>query len=87
MKKRLVTGVLAAALMALGGIRGTGVAALAASPTFSIVAHFEYADGFNYDYTVARGVAPSELSSFLAYCGAGHALQGVGRYYCHAVPE
>jgi hypothetical protein len=87
MKKRLVTGALAAAVTALVAIQGTDVAAQSASPTWSIVAHFEYADGFNYDYTVATGVVASELSSFLAYCGAGHALQGVVRYYCHAVPE
>ena len=88
MKKRLATGALAAAVTALVGIQGSAVAAQSAAPTWSIVAHFEYIDGFQYDYTVARGVVASDLSSFLAYCGAGHGEnRGVIRYYCYPVPE
>ena len=86
MKKRLVTGVLAAAVMALVGLQGTA-AVQAAPPTFTVFAHFEYADGFNYDYPVARGVSTSQLPTYLSDCGSSHWTGSVVRYYCFPVPE
>ncbi len=70
MKNKLLAGVLAVAMAAaLVGINSTGVSAQPTSRTFSIMVHFEYADGFNYDYPLARGVEPSDVSTILAYCG------------------
>ena len=88
MKKQLLAGVLAVAMAALlVGINSTNVAAQPASQSFSIVIHFEYANGFNYDSVLATGVAPSEVSSLLQYCGSSHAAPDVVRYYCFARPE
>ena len=84
MKKILVTGALAAAVTAFVG---TDVAAQWATPTWSIMVHFEYADGFNYDYTVAKGVSTSEMPLYLRDCGSSHWSRSVVRYYCYPVAE
>jgi|KBSMisStaDraftv2_1062788.scaffolds.fasta_scaffold137876_2 hypothetical protein len=89
MRKTLASGMFAAALLAAAVFPATGLAAGLGGRTFSIVAHFEYLDGFEYDYTVATGVEASEVSSYLAECGRGHA-QGAGavvRFHCYPVPE
>jgi hypothetical protein len=55
--------------------------------SWSIVAHFRYQDGFEYDYVFARGVPTREISSYLAPCGASHWTGSVVRYYCYPIPE
>jgi hypothetical protein len=89
MKKKLLSAVLAAALVAVVGINVTSVSAAPASNLFSLVAHFEYADGFSYDYVVATHLETSELAARLQECGAGHrrGANAVVRFYCYAVPE
>ena len=87
MRKKLLSAVLAAAIATMVGIRTTGVSAQPATPTFSIVVHFEYADGFNFDYVLAEGVAPSDVHEILQYCGQSHWTGSVVWYHCRAVPE
>lgn len=82
-KKLLVPGVFAAVLAALIG----AVPAEAAPRTWSIVAHFAYQDGFEYDYVVRTGVSTTDMASMLAECGASHWTHDVVRYHCFAVPE
>lgn len=87
MKKRLMTGVLAAAVTALVALQGTRVAAEPASQLWTIFVHFEYADGFSYDYPLRRGVTTSEMPSFLRECGRAHSQPSVVRHYCFPVAE
>jgi hypothetical protein len=87
MRKKLLSGVLAVALAALVGIHAPGVSAQQASQLFSIVAHFEYSNGFSFDYVLAEGVPPSEVNSLLQYCGQSHWTGSVVRYHCYPVPE
>ena len=87
MRKRVATGVLAAALMALAGIQSTSAAAQSATQLWSVFIHFEYADGFSYDYPLARGVSTSEMSSVLRDCGSAHRTPSVVRHYCYPVAE
>ena len=86
-KKMLVPGAFAVALAALMGLHATAVSAQPASRTWSIVAHFLYQDGFEYDYVLRRGVSTEDMSSFLAECGASHWTGSVVRYHCFPVPE
>jgi len=89
MKKTLASGMFAAALMAVLGLSATGLAASSRAQTWSIVAHFEYVDGFEFDYTVATGVEASDVPSYLADCGRSHA-RGAGAvvtFHCYPVPE
>ena len=71
-KKMLLPGVLAAAVAALIGFHGTGVSAEGTSRLWSIVVHFTYQDGFEYDYVLARGVPTEIMPSMLAECGSSH---------------
>lgn len=88
MKKQLLAGVLAVAMATLlVGFNSTGVSAQQTPQSFSIVVHFEYASGFSFDYVLARGVAPSDVSSRLQDCGRSHSTGSVVRYYCYALPE
>ena len=87
MKNRLLTAVLAVALAVSAGISSTGISAQGASATFSVAVHFEYEDGFNFDYILARGVAPSEVHSILSDCGRSHWTKSVVRYHCFVIPE
>jgi hypothetical protein len=86
MKKTLLTGLLAVALAVSAGIYSTRVSAQP-SPTFSVAAHFEYEDGFSFDYILERGVAPSKVHERLADCGQSHWTRSVVRYHCFAIPE
>jgi hypothetical protein len=79
--KRLIV----AAVIALIGFQATGVAAQA--PSWSIVIHFQYQDGFEFDYVLQRGVSTSELGAALAECGRSHRTGSVVRYYCYPVAE
>jgi hypothetical protein len=87
-KKKLLAGVLVAASGALTGVPATAVvAAKAAAQSWTVVVHFEYVDGFNYDYPLARGVSASELHSVLQECGRSHSAPSVVRYHCYPIPE
>ena len=88
MKQQLLSGVLAAALVALVGSTSVAFAAeRASSRLWSIVVHLAYADGTAYDYVIATGVPAQEMSSYLAECGKSHKTGSVVRYHCYPVPE
>ena len=82
-KKLLLPSVFATALAALIGV----VPAQATPRTWSIVVHFTYQDGFEYDYVLKTGVTNEEKASMLAECGASHWTGSVVRYHCFPVPE
>ena len=86
MRKKLMAGIVAAAVAALLGSQGTAVAAQAAQ-TFTIYVHFEYESGFSYDYPVERGVTTAEMPALLQYCGSAHKSPSVVRFYCYPVAE
>ena len=79
--KRLIV----AAVIALLGFQATGVAAQ--GPTWSIVIHFQYQDGFEFDYVLERGVTTAELGRALAECGRSHRNGAVVQYHCYPVAE
>jgi hypothetical protein len=86
MKKVLMQGLFVAAVTALIGFQGTGVAAQGPG-LWSIVVHFEYQDGFEFDYVLQRGVSTAELGPALADCGRSHWVGSVVRYHCYPVAE
>ncbi|HET9270743.1 MAG TPA: hypothetical protein VFO31_21340 [Vicinamibacterales bacterium] len=86
MKKALTMGVFVAALTALIGFQASGVAAQG-QPSFSIVIHFTYQDGFEFDYVLERGVSAAEVGAALAECGRSHRNPSVVYYHCYALPE
>lgn len=65
----------------------TTEAAAQAQRLWSIAAHFRYADGFEFDYVIQRGVPASDLGAALGECGASHWIGSVVRYYCYPVAE
>jgi hypothetical protein len=85
-KKLLLRGVFAVALTAAIGFQGTGLAARG-QQLWSIVIHFQYQDGFEFDYVLERGVSASDLGAALAECGRSHSVGAVVEYHCVAVPE
>ena len=86
MKNVLAQGVFVAALTAAIGVQASGVAAQG-QRLWSIVAHFEYQDGFELDYVIQRGVATADMAAALADCGRSHWTGTVVRYHCYPVPE
>jgi len=86
MKKVLMPGVFVAAVAVLIGFQATGVAAHA-ERLWSIVAHFQYEDGFEFDYVIERGVPTASVGVALADCGRSHSIGSVVRYHCYPVPE
>ena len=82
-KKLLLPSVFATAVAALMGV----VPADAAPLTWSIVVHFTYQDGFEYDYVLRTGVSTQDMPSMLAECGASHSAGSVVRYHCFPIPE
>ena len=86
MKKVLMGVVFVAALTALIGFGAAGVAAQA-EQLWSIVIHFRYQDGFEFDYVLERGVPTANIGAALAECGRSHRTGSVVRYHCYAVPE
>ena len=86
MKTVLMQGLFVAAVTALIGFQGTGVAAHG-QRLWSIVAHYEYEDGFEFDYVLARGVPSQDLGAALADCGRSHSVGSVVRYHCYPVAE
>ena len=86
-KKVLMPGVFVAALIAMTGLQGAGAAAQG-PPTWSIVIHFQYQDGFEFDYVLERGVTTSAIGAALAECGQSHWTGGnVVHYHCYPVEE
>lgn len=86
-KKTLMVGVFVAALTTLIGFQATGVAAQGAG-LWSIVVHFQYQNGFEFDYVIDRGVSTRDLGAALAECGRSHWTGGnVVYYHCYPVPE
>jgi len=79
--KRLIV----AAVIALIGFQTNPVAAQ--GPSWSIVIHFQYQDGFEFDYVLERGVSTADLGAALAECGRSHRNGAVVQYHCYAVPE
>jgi len=86
MKKVLFQGMCAAALTVLIGFQGTGLAAQA-QQLWSIVIHFQYPDGFEFDYVLERGVSTQDLPAALADCGRSHRSGSVVQYHCYPVQE
>jgi hypothetical protein len=86
MKKVLMHGVFVAALTALIGFGASGVAAQG-QQLWSIVIHFQYQDGFEFDYVLERGVSAADMPAALADCGRSHRTGSVVSYYCYPVPE
>jgi hypothetical protein len=86
MKQALTMGVFVAALTALIGFQTTQVAAQG-QPSWSIVIHFQYQDGFEFDYVLERGVSAGDVGRALAECGRSHRNGAVVQYHCYAVPE
>lgn len=86
MKKRLLSGVFVAAVVTLLGVQMTGLQAQARG-LWSIVIHFQYENGFEFDYVLQRGVPTSELGAALAACGQSHSSGSVVRYHCYPVAE
>jgi hypothetical protein len=87
MKRTFLSGVLAVMMTALVGSAATVVAAEPSSRLWSVVVHFEYADGTAYDYVLATGVTTREMSAYLADCGRSHRTGSVVRYHCYPVAE
>jgi hypothetical protein len=85
-KKAVMLGVFVAAMTALIGFQATGVAAQGPG-LWSIVVHFQYQDGFEFDYVLERGVSAADLGAALAECGRSHRTGSVVRYHCYPVPE
>ena len=54
---------------------------------WSIVVHFEYQNGFEFDYVLERGVPAAELGAALGECGSSHWVGSVVRYHCYPVAE
>jgi hypothetical protein len=85
-KKVVTHGLFAAALAATIGFGATPAAA-AGPRLWSIVVHFEYQDGFEFDYVLERGVSAADVGAALADCGRSHQTGSVVRYHCYPVPE
>jgi hypothetical protein len=86
MKRMLMPGVFVAALTALIGFQVMGLAANGQG-LWSIVVHFQYQDGFEFDYVLQRGVSTEDVPAALADCGRSHRTGSVVRYHCYPVPE
>ena len=86
MKNVLMQGVFVAAVAAVIGFGATGVAAQG-QRLWSIVIHFQYQDGFEFDYVLERGVSTEDMGAALAECGRSHRTGSVVRYHCYPVAE
>jgi len=88
MMKKLTSLVFALVVVTSLGFPVAGLAASNDEDTWSIVAHFQYVDGFEFDYTFATGVSTHEVRTYLAQCGRSH--RGIGdvvHYHCYPVQE
>lgn len=87
MKRKLLAGVSALAMVALFGLNSTGISAQPAPRTWSVAVHIEYPDGFVYDHAFATGVSTSDLPSILEACGRAHMGGSAVQYHCYPIPE
>ena len=87
MNRKLLAGALAVVITTLIGLPTAEFAAPPAGQSWSMVAHFAYQDGTEYDYIFARGVPTRDIGSYLAECGASHWTGSVVRYHCYPIPE
>ena len=85
-KLKMLTGMLVAGLTALVGFQATGMAAQA-ERLWSVVVHFEYDNGSEYDYVLRTGVSTEQMHEALEDCGRSHWTGSVVRYYCYPIPE
>ena len=85
-KKMLMQRVFVAALAALIGFQATGLAAQG-QQLWTIMIHFQYQDGFEFDYVLERGVSTADLGAALAECGRSHVTGSVVRYHCYPLAE
>ena len=86
MKKKVWSGVLVGAVVALLGVAAASDVVEGAT-LWSVFVHLEYADGTSYDVPMRRGVPMSEVVPVLQDCGRSHRTGSVVRYYCYPVPE
>jgi hypothetical protein len=86
MRKVLRQGAFVAFLTAPFGSLATGVTAQE-QELWTIMIHFQYQDGFEFDYVLERGVSTTEVGAALAACGRSHRTGSVVRYQCYPVPE
>jgi len=87
MKTRILSAVLAVAMVALAGVYSPSISAQPADQTWSVSIHIEYPNGFVYDHAFATGVPASELSAYLKECGQSHRDQNWLRLHCYASLE
>jgi hypothetical protein len=85
-KKALIPGVFTVAVVALLGFQMTGLKAQGRE-LWSIVVHFQYQDGFEFDYVLQQGVETSDVGAALAACGQSHRSGSVVKYHCYPVQE
>jgi len=86
LKKAAKPGVLVIALVVLVGLPATGAAG-PAEKLWSVVAHFEYEDGFAFDYVLGTGLSTAEMAARLKECGQSQSTGSVVRYHCYPVAE
>lgn len=81
--------ILTAALLVLGAAAVTALptAAAGAARTWSVAAHYQYENGFEFDYVFATGVPTEDLPAMLEACGRSHSTGSVVRYHCFPIPE
>lgn len=62
---------------------------MAAQPEqlWSVLVHFEYDNGLEYDYVLGTGIPAQHVSDILQDCGRSHRTRSVVRYHCYAIPE
>ena len=87
LKKRVLSGVVAVILTAATGWQVTGLAAAQVDRLWSVVAHFEYENGFEFDYVLGRGLSTVEMNAMLQECARSHRTGSVVRYHCYPVAE
>ena len=87
MKKMMLAGMFAVMLAVLVGFSSTTVSAQQAPQTWTVVIHFEYADGFSFDYVLATGASTSRMTSILQDCARSHWTGSVVRYHCYPIAE
>jgi hypothetical protein len=86
-RKALVRALAAVTLAALVAFHVTEASAQGDARLWSVVIHFEYQDGTEYDYVLATGVSTSDMAAMMRECGASHSTGSVVRYHCFAIPE
>lgn len=54
---------------------------------WSVVMHFEYQNGFEFEYVLGTGLSTAEMTGIVQDCGRAHWTGSVVRYYCYPIPE